>query len=467
MKTTIQGVLIRLTDEQREVIEDMVRRFEGATRYAYARICDGVPILDIEKDVMQKFNLNSRWAKDAVSRAKATYATAEKLVEKGRLESPRKLIWGGRKNFERRSNGKITNEEWRRTRSNQFWSRGDKSKGGNLNLRIEPKTENYQLRITIGNRQWIRCQLWIPEKFRVMLNTHLDGEPCYTVRVKRGTDNRYRVYITFDAEFSTQNVGFEAGAIGVDLNPSGQAWAETNAQGQLLDKGWINTPELQYARRGRRDWLIGQVAHQIVGLARSKGKALVVEQLNFRRGNNRGRKLNRIFSNFVYNRLIDAILREAKQQGVVVKQVNPAFSSVIGQMKYQKVYPHLAIHEAAAYVLARRGLGFIDMPTGQQRKLAEEAMEARLSEKRLHHWAFWQSLKRAAHSGNGKSPGTTGEPEQGVAPTRSAGEIPAPYRGKGTSGESEKGGIGSSTPLVQPGSPALATASVLKHFDTV
>lgn len=137
MKTTIQGVLIRLTGEKRGVVEQCMKTFESATRYSYARICDGVPILDIEKDVMDKFSLNSRWSKDAVARAKAAYVGAEKLVEKGKLESPRKLIWGGRRNFERRAKGEISNEEWRRIRSNQFWSRGDKSKNGNLNLRIE------------------------------------------------------------------------------------------------------------------------------------------------------------------------------------------------------------------------------------------------------------------------------------------------------------------------------------------
>jgi len=465
VKTTIQGCLIRLTDEKRDAIEEIIRRFESATRYAYARICDNLSVLNIEKDVMQKFGLNSRWAKDAVTRAKAAYISAEKLVEKGKLKSPRKLIWGGRRNFERRSKDKITNKEWRRIRSNQFWSRGDKSKGGNLNLRIEPTNERYWLRITTGRRQWIRCQLWIPEKFKPVLDDHLNDEPCYTIRVKRGIDNRYRVYITFDANLPAQSVSFETGAIGVDLNPSGQAWAETNSQGQLLDKGWINTPELQYARRGRRDWLIGQVAHQIIGLAKSKGKGLVLERLKFKRGKNHGRKLNRIFHQFAYSRLIEAIVREAKQQGVAIKQIDPAFSSVIGQMKYQKTYPHLAVHEAAAYVLARRGLGFIDMPTGPQLELAMEATEARRSEQKLHHWVFWRSLKRAANSGNGKSRRTTGEGEQGEAPTHLAGGSPVPYRGKETNGEPMKGG-GSSKPFVQPGSSASCKGCT-QYFDTV
>jgi len=221
----------------------------------------------------------------------------------------------------------------------------------------------------------------------------------------------------------------------------------------LLNKGWLNTHELQYARRGRRDWLIGQVAHQIIGLARAKEKGIVIEGLKFKRSEGDGRRVNRIFNQFTFRRLANAVVRVGKRQGVLVKQVNPAFTSVIGDLKYQKVYPHLAIHEAAAYVIARRGLGFIDMPVGPQRMQAEESLEERLGKQKLHHWAYWRSLKRAANSGNGKPPGTTGEPEQGDAPTRSASGTPAPYRGKGTGGNQQKGD-GSSMSPVQPGSPA-------------
>jgi len=178
-----------------------------------------------------------------------------------------------------------------------------------------------------------------------------------------------------------------------------------------------------------------------------------LENLQFKRGKSHSRKLNRIFHNFTFYRLIDAIAREAKQQGVAIRRVNPAFSSIIGQMKYQEVYPHLAVHEAAAYVLARRGLGFIDMPVGPQRKIAEEALEARLSKRKLHYWAFWRSWKSDANSVGRESPGTIGEPEQGIAPTCLGGESPPRYRGKGTGGNQQKGDD-SPTPSVQPGSPA-------------
>ncbi|OON42993.1 transposase, partial [Bacillus anthracis] len=46
------------------------------------------------------------------------------------------IIFGGRKNFYERMKNKISNQEWKDLRTRQLYSRGDKSKKGNLNMRI-------------------------------------------------------------------------------------------------------------------------------------------------------------------------------------------------------------------------------------------------------------------------------------------------------------------------------------------
>lgn len=425
--TTIQGTLIELSDSDKDQIEDLIRRFESATRYAYARICDGLRVLDIEKDVANKFGLNSRWSKDAVARSRSAYNSALAKVKVGKLSAPRKLIWGGRKNLEKRQRGEITNEEWKRLRRRQLYSRGDRSKQGNLNTRIESYGGVFNLRITLGVRNWLTVPLWIPPKFWDRLNQHLQTKPCYTIKIIRGDDNRYRVYISFDLPIPDTKIGFEKGALGVDLNPSGQALVETNAQGQFIQKEWLGTPELQYARRGRRDWLIWDTAHQIVDLAEQLQKGVVLEGLNFKRdGKSYGKKLNRIFNNFTYRRLIQAIERICLKRGVDLKFINPAFTSFIGKKKYMPTYKFLVVHEAAAYVIARRGQGFKEVPKGSLREKAMKALEARKG-KNLHLWSLWRALKpkRAANSGKRKPVRTKGESQQGIAPTSLAGGIPA------------------------------------------
>ena len=61
------------------------------------------------------------------------------------------VIFGGKKNFYLRLKGKITKEEWKDLRSNTFYSRGDKSKKGNLNTRIVFNEKDEQFYLEVAN----------------------------------------------------------------------------------------------------------------------------------------------------------------------------------------------------------------------------------------------------------------------------------------------------------------------------
>ena len=61
-------------------------------------------------------------------------------------------------------------------------------------------------------------------------------------------------------------------------------------------------------------------------------------------------------SSFSYGKIKANFLSRGHRQGVEVHQVNPAFSSIIGRVKFMERYG-LSIHQAAALVLARRLLG--------------------------------------------------------------------------------------------------------------
>jgi len=63
--------------------------------------------------------------------------------------------------------------------------------------------------------------------------------------------------------------------------------------------------------------------------------------------------------NFIYAQLLQAIEHRAIKCGVEVRKINPAFTSVIGQLKYQDLYS-LNRHTAAALVIARAGLDIVE-----------------------------------------------------------------------------------------------------------
>ena len=85
------------------------------------------------------------------------------------------------------------------------------------------------------------------------------------------------------------------------------------------------------------------------------------------------------------------------RQGVEVHQVNPAFSSVIGRVKFMERYG-LTVHQAAALVLARRLLGFSERiprrwvaPIGNGVHIA---FTVPVRKRVKHVWTYWGAVSR-------------------------------------------------------------------------
>ena len=103
------------------------------------------------------------------------------------------------------------------------------------------------------------------------------------------------------------------------------------------------------------------------------------------------RRYSRMLSSFSFGKVKGYFLSRGCRQGVEVHQVNPAFSSVVGRVKFMERYG-LSVHQAAALALARRLLGCsvarrASPPAGLSRgqwracrlhRTREEASEARM-----------------------------------------------------------------------------------------
>ncbi len=169
----------------------------------------------------------------------------------------------------------------------------------------------------------------------------------------------------------------ENGIIGIDINayPDHIAWSEADKDGNLASYGKIPMPHLAKGSSDKREYYRWQYAHQIVKMAEEKKKAIAIERLAIkdkgRKGDFSGRKSRRIRHNFSYRSLIEKIKVLAKRKGIQVIEVNPAYTSVIGMLKYAPQYM-ISKDIAAAYVIARRGLGLKEqIPEGYMAILKE------------------------------------------------------------------------------------------------
>ncbi|MGG0238739.1 IS200/IS605 family accessory protein TnpB-related protein, partial [Bacillus rhizoplanae] len=127
----------------------------------------------------------------------------------------------------------------------------------------------------------------------------------------------------------------------------------------------------------------------LVDIAVKANKPIVVEKLNTTKAKVKNpygnKKANMMMSMFAYKKMISAIKSRAEKMGVAVFEVNPAYTSQIGKIKYMKRFG-ISIHQAASYVIARRAMGFKEKLPPILYSLLPEKMVG------LHHWAQWKWL---------------------------------------------------------------------------
>ncbi|WP_129728365.1 IS200/IS605 family accessory protein TnpB-related protein [Ectobacillus funiculus] len=180
------------------------------------------------------------------------------------------------------------------------------------------------------------------------------------------------------------------GVIGVDVNYNHIAFSNVNGQGQLLSSSCLYF-SLAGKRSGQITKILEAEAIRLVDIAVQRNKPIVLEALDTTlsksAGRYRNRKQNRRMSLFAYKKMQDGIHSRAAKMGIAVFEVNPAFTSQIGKMKYMKQM-HISIHQAASYVIGRRGMNLKE----QVPKLLRIYTERKDGE---HHWKQWSVLTKA------------------------------------------------------------------------
>ena len=188
------------------------------------------------------------------------------------------------------------------------------------------------------------------------------------------------------------------GAIGVDLNADHLAVAETDASGNPVNS--FSVPLVTYGKsRHQAEAVIGDAVASVVAYACEVGKAIVIERLDFRQKKavleGESRKYSRMLSIFSYGKIKACFLSRGYREGVEIHQVNPAFSSVIGRVKFMERYG-LSVHQAAALVLARRLLGCSERIPRQRVCSVGNGVQVAFTvpaRKQVKHvWTYWGAV---------------------------------------------------------------------------
>ncbi|MGK7897682.1 MAG: IS200/IS605 family accessory protein TnpB-related protein [Xenococcus sp. (in: cyanobacteria)] len=178
------------------------------------------------------------------------------------------------------------------------------------------------------------------------------------------------------------------GCIGIDINPKVIGIALADRDGNLKEKGQIKF-NLHSKKKNQQLAILHDVCNKIVDLCVKNKCPLVVEKLDFTakkaQMREKGTRYSRMLSYFSYGKITELLIQKTQIAGIEIIFQNPAYSSLIGLIKYLKLYG-MSSDLAAALVLARRAMRL------SERIPLQNAYPIMTMGK--HVWSAWYALNK-------------------------------------------------------------------------
>ena len=406
MEVTIPAYLCELKPMEQEALDALLCRFGSARHRAYRLRQKGGVRANIETILQQDHGLNGRYAKDA-------YYSIQAL--------PRSHVtFGGLHNQRLREKGKITKAEYRARRNAIVLARGEKTKQGNLNLRVCLRT--MRLRISTGRaREWVSPKLFIPKKYLQKYGAFLDGTQAYMVLIRRrDVGQGYDVRITVPVPVEKQE---GSRLLALDVNAGHTDFAILNkADGRVLVVGKVNHHETQYVRQQRRTRVLHDVIAKVGNLARHYQADVVVGTLNtghFKSWNKKATRKIRQMPQYKFRQLLKSQLgrqglrvleRSERNTSKVGAQLAPFIgfdvhkcAAILFALKVIDYSLFRALMTSFAQVVTNEGSGSLRKRQQQGRELTAPRQSGRVK--------FWRAMKRlftTNRGGNSTIPGSRG-----------------------------------------------------------
>jgi IS605 OrfB family transposase len=179
-----------------------------------------------------------------------------------------------------------------------------------------------------------------------------------------------------------------SGCIGIDMNPGSIGWSYLDPDGNLKAHGQI--PLQTGLPNGQQQAQIVKACLELAALAIKFQCPVVCEELDFSTKKTqlreKGKKYARMLSGWAYAQFYKQLTSILANRGIELLTVNPAYTSIIGLVKYLRMYG-LASDEAAALVIGRRGMRLSERLPSSVTAFVEVNSTK-------HVWSQWSQLNK-------------------------------------------------------------------------
>ena len=336
--------------------------------------------------------------------------TRLKNLKADRASGKVRLCFGSKKlfraQFHLKENGYASHsawlKDWQSARSNQFFVIGSKdetagcqncvatvAEDGSINLRLRLPNAMQEKYLTLHGLRFEYGHEAIVAAIGRNLSDNKSDWQAINYRFLKD-DKGWRVFVSIALPevklTSLKNIG----VIGVDVNADHIAITETDRYGNPIE--YFSVPCNTYGKTtGQRKAIIGEAVKQTIAFAISRKKPIIIEKLDFQKKKSalekQNRKFARMLSSLAYTQIQTTIRARAFDAGIEVYEVNPAYTSVIGQYKFKDRYG-MSAHNAAALVIGRRSLGFGETLPNQ----LHFTLPLSVRNRSRHVWSKWAAV---------------------------------------------------------------------------
>lgn len=295
-------------------------------------------------------------------------------------ENKYKLCFGGKdlysKQYRLEENGYRSHQGWynefARSRDRNIYYRGSKDETqGNqlLQLTYNEDKDSIEFKLRKENKyseesKYIKgiCNF---KYQREHLKEMLEGGYPLNYRIVRRGKNKWYLQVMILVRKEENNTRSSEGVIGLDYNEGFVELSETDKHGNLVTQRHYKIDNKGTSNKAKDE--MRKLVSKVCKYAIEVGKDIVIEDLDFKgvKGktikavSKRGKKYNRMLHRLDYSRYKQVFQGTGHRLGVGIILVDPRNTSKIGKQKYSE-NKKLSIHQAASYVIGRRGQGFKD-----------------------------------------------------------------------------------------------------------
>ena len=338
---------------------DLQKKYSSIVHFAYNRFKNGLKEKEVRSkcnEIFKSYNLGSWFIQCAIKEAAQIYSRHKN----------KKIIFGGKSNFIRYIKGFLTKEEYKNNKLHPIIIQGEKLCSGNRSFNFNfdenfitykfSKSEHYKVEFSKPKNNWLRQLQLIKE----LADQNLTSITVKLDFVKSTVSFVFNELLVANCKYKSLK---DNRVLGIDLNPNyiGLSVLEfcdkESEKFKVLHKEIFSLTELtnKNISKNKRHFELIEVCYRISRyIDYWKCSKLAIEDLHIKSSDKGiGRNFNRLCNN-VWNRnlVVNKLKMLGNTHGFSVIEVNPAYSSFIGNMLYGNEYTPDMI--ASSIEIARR-----------------------------------------------------------------------------------------------------------------